>query len=54
MKVLFVNAVIPGRVDRKNILLNRRSINLVAVSVSEVSTESALKILYPYSDGKTV
>lgn len=53
VKVLFVNAVIPGRMERESILFNRTSINYVAVSVTEVLTESALKIVYPYSDGKT-
>lgn len=52
--MLFVNAVIPGRMERESVLLNRGSINLVVVSVTEVITESALKIVYPYSDGKTV
>lgn len=52
--MLFVNAVIPGRMERESILFNRSSISLVAVSVTEVLTESALKIVYLYSDGKTV
>lgn len=51
--MLFVNAVIPGRMGRGRILLNTRSTSYdVAMSATEVLTESALKIVYPYSDGK--
>lgn len=50
----FVNAVLAERMERESMLLNTRRINLVTVSVTEVLTVSALKFVYPYSDGQTV
>lgn len=53
--MLFVNAVNPGRMGRQRILLNTSSISYdVAMSATGVLTESALEIVYVYSDGKTV
>lgn len=45
--MLFVNVVIPGRMERGMILLNKKYKRDVAMSAVEILTESSLKIVYP-------